>query len=192
MVPGRAFRHGATPRAFHGCFVLSIATFVFALPRTARAFERQWHVGVDAGYAQLFGQSGSAGFGGGAHLAYGLSDMFNALLEVDATAHPGASSAVWSGAAGLAYTFDVTRAVPYAGLLVGVYAARGDFDKTAGMLQFALGFDYELDRNWAIGIQFRAPIAAVTPNVRTLFSVTSDDTHGYATTFARVEYLWGF
>ncbi|HEY3592602.1 MAG TPA: outer membrane beta-barrel protein, partial [Polyangiaceae bacterium] len=143
---------------------LGIASFVVALavPRAASAFERQWHLGVDAGYAQLFGQGGSAGFGGGAHLAYGISDMFNVLVEVDASDHPAAGSMVWSGGAGAVYTFDVARAVPYAGAVAGIYAARGDFEKTAGVLQFVLGLDYEIERNWAIGIQLRAPIAALT------------------------------
>jgi hypothetical protein len=180
-------------RALRGAVALSIfAVALAARPGAAWGFERQWHVGIDAGYARLFGQGASSGFGGGAHLAYGLSDMFNALLEVDATDHPSAGSVVWSGAAGLAYTFDVARAVPYAGVLGGVYAVRGDVDKTAAMVQFVLGLDYELERNWAIGLQLRFPVASITPDVRTIFSVTSDDTNGYATTFLRVEYLWGF
>jgi hypothetical protein len=165
---------------------------VLGLPRSAWAFERQWHVGLDAGYARLFGQGAASGFGGGGHLAYGLSDMFNALVELDATVHPASSTTVWSGAAGLAYTLDVARVVPYAGFLGGAYLVRGDVEKNAFMVQFAAGVDYELERNWAIGLQIRVPVASITPNVRTLFSVTSDDTKGYAVTFVRVEYLWGF
>jgi len=184
MNPARALRRAVVSAV--------IALGWVARPAAAWGFERQWHAGIDAGYARLFGQSASSGFGGGAHVAYGLSDTFNALLEIDATAHPSAGSVVYSGAAGLAYTFDVARAVPYAGFLGGVYAARGDFDKTAAMVQFVAGLDYELERNWAIGIQLRVPVASITPDVRTIFSVSSNDTNGYATTFLRVEYLWGF
>src|SRR5215813_8287772 len=154
MNPARALRRAAA---------LSSLAIGFS-PGIAWGFERQWHAGVDAGYARLFGQGASSGFGGGAHLAYGLSDMFNALLEVDATDHPSVSSVVWSGAAGLAYTFDVARAVPYAGFLGGFYAARGDFHKTAAMVQFVAGLDYELERNWAIGLQLRVPVASITPD----------------------------
>src|SRR5262249_15680456 len=139
MNPARALRRAAALSSFAIGF----------LPGVAWGFERQWHVGVDAGYARLFGQGASSAFARGAPLAYGLSDMFNALLEVDATDPPSASSVVVSGAAGLAYTFDVARAVPYAGFLGGVYSARGDLDKTAFMFQFVAGLDYELERNWA-------------------------------------------
>jgi hypothetical protein len=182
---------------FAGALRRVVAMSLFAVgltarPRPAGAFERQWRIGIDAGYARLFGQGASSGFGGGAHLAYGLSDMFNALLELDASDHPAAGSVVWSGAAGLAYTFDVARAVPYAGFLGGVYAVRGDLDKAAFMVQFVAGLDYELERHWSIGIQLRVPVASITPSVRTVFSVTSDDTNGYATTLLRAEYLWGF
>jgi hypothetical protein len=171
---------------------LAILATVLVAPRLAWGFERQWHLGIDAGYAQLFGEGASAGFGGGAHLAYGLSDMFNALLEVDASRHPGSGSMVWSGAAGLAYTFDVARAVPYAGFVAGPYFTRGDIHNSALTLQFVAGLDYQLERNWAIGIQLRAPVASVSPNVRTIFAVRTSDTTGYAMTLVRIEYLWGF
>jgi len=170
----------------------SILAAVLLTPTSARAFERQWHVGVDAGYAQLFGQGASPGFGGGAHLAYGMTDTFNALVELDLSRHPNASSTVYNAAAGFAYTFDVAQAVPYAGFLAGPYLTRGDVEKTAFMFQFALGLDYLIERNWAIGLQIRVPIASLTPDARTVFSVSQDDTNGYATTMLRVEYLWGF
>jgi hypothetical protein len=170
----------------------STLALVLLTARSARAFERQWHAGVDAGYAQLFGQGGSPGFGGGAHLAYGMSDMFNALLELDLSRHPDASSTVYNLVGGFAYTLDVAQAVPYFGLLAGPYVTRGDVEKTAFMFQFALGLDYLIERNWAIGLQFRMPIASLTPDARTVFSVSADDTHGYSTTMLRVEYLWGF
>ena len=165
---------------------------VLLTARSARAFERQWHLGLDAGYAQLFGQGGSPGFGGGAHLAYGVSDMFNALLELDLSYHPDARTSVYNVMAGFAYTLDVAQAVPYAGLLAGPYFTRGRVEKSAFMFQLALGLDYLIQRNWAIGLQLRMPITSLTPDARTVFTANDDDTNGYATTMLRVEYLWGF
>ena len=162
--------------------------------REAHAFERQWHVGIDGGYAVVF-EDGMSGFGGGAHAAYGLSDSFNAMLELDITRHPGGSVAlgagegarvfaldtIASGAAGVAYTIDVARAVPYIGILAAGYRSVPLFPLAPGG-QFALGLDYQLERNWAIGAQLR---------MHTIF--TADlGTVAYATTFLRLEYLWGF
>jgi hypothetical protein len=148
----------------------------------AGAFERQWHLGVDAGYAALF-ENGPSGFGGGAHLGYGISDAFNALLELDVTRHPSAGTTVWSGATGIAYTLDVARAVPYGGVLAGVYRLSGDLAATAPGGQLVLGLDYALERNWAVGVQVR---------LHTIFAADPVGTAAYLTTFLRAEYLWGF
>jgi hypothetical protein len=163
-------------------------------PSSAAAFERQWHVGVDAGYAVVF-DGGASGFGGGAHAAYGLSDSFNAMLELGITHHPGAAvslgsgdgakvfslETIASGALGIAYTIDVARAVPYVGLLAGGYRL-GDLSPMSPGGQIALGLDYQLERNWAIGAQLR------------FHTIFNPDTGAlpYATTFLRAEYLWGF
>ena len=162
--------------------------------REARAFERQWHVGIDGGYAVVF-DPGVSGFGGGAHAAYGITDSFNAMLELDVTRHPGAAvtvgtgnearafslETIGSGAAGVAYTIDVARAVPYVGVLAAGYRV-GTLSSFAPGGQLALGLDYQLERNWAIGAQLRMH-AILTADAGTL---------AYATTFLRFEYLWGF
>jgi hypothetical protein len=172
------------------------AAFLIALVAggDAQAFERQWHVGVDAGYAALF-EGTVSGFGGGAHGAYGLSDAFNAMLEFDVTHHPRASvtlgpanapttfslETVVSGGAGIAYTIDVARAVPYVGVLAAGYYL-GDLSPMSPGGQIALGLDYQLQRNWAIGGQVR---------LHTIFTADAG-TIAYMTTFLRLEYLWGF
>jgi hypothetical protein len=162
--------------------------------RNAAAFERQWHVGLDAGYAVLF-ENGVSGFGGGAHAAYGLSDSFNAMVEVGVTRHPGAGvtlgaendrralsvETIASGAAGVAYTIDVARAVPYVGVLAAGYRL-GDLAPLAPGGQIALGLDYGLSRSWAVGAQLR---------LHTIFTAEVG-TVAYATTFLRLEYVWGF
>jgi opacity protein-like surface antigen len=149
----------------------------------AWAFERQWHAGIDLGYANLFLADGSAGFGGGGHLAYGLSDAFNAMLELDVTRHPGLGTTLLSGAVGAAYTLDVTQWVPYAGLLAGVYHLTGDWAKTAPGFQIALGLDYQFERHWAAGFQIR---------YHDVFAGDPVDRFSYTTIFLRAEYLWGF
>ncbi len=149
----------------------------------ANAFERQWHAGVDVGYASLFGDHSSGGVGAGAHVVYGISDAFDALLELDVSHHPSASTNVFSAGAGLAYTLDVARIVPYAGLLVAGYKLTDQLATTAPGGQFALGVDYELDRHLAVGLEFRMHLIFATDPAGTL---------SYATTFARFEYLWGF
>ena len=159
------------------------AAVVLLTSSRADAFERQWHAGVDVGYASLFGQNSSGGFGAGTHLTYGLSDTFNALLDVDWSHHSSANSNLWSAGAGIAYTLDVARAIPYAGLMAGAYKFTGDLATTAPGLQIALGLDYELDRHWAVGFQFR---------MDTIFAPDPLGTTAYATTMLRVEYLWGF
>jgi hypothetical protein len=159
------------------------AAIVPATVSPAEAFERQWHAGIDGGYASLFGDNTSAGFGGGTHLAYGLSDAFNALFELDVTRHPSAATTVWSGAAGVAYTLDVARAVPYGGLMAAGYELTGVVPTTAPGFQIVLGLDYQLERSWALGVQLR---------MHTILAKDPVGTTTYATTFLRIEYLWGF
>jgi opacity protein-like surface antigen len=155
----------------------------------AGAFERQWHLGADAGWSVLTWKgSVHGGFGGGAHLTYGLTDSFNAVAELSVTGHPLYVGRPWmtvgSGAAGLAYTLDVLRWVPYAALLVGGYQFSGANLQQAEYklgFQLALGFDYAFSRSWAAGLQVR-------------YHTFSDDpfTAHYLTTFARFEYRWGW
>ena len=167
--------------------LFSISLFAAAIPffssSRAGAFEREWHAGVDLGYASLFGDHSAGGFGGGAHLVYGLSDTFDALLDVDFSHHAAANTDVMSSGLGIAYTLDVARIVPYAGLMVGGYRLTGDLPTTAPGAQIALGIDYQLDRHWAAGLQLR---------MHTIFASDPVGTTVYGTTFLRFEYLWGF
>jgi Outer membrane protein beta-barrel domain len=162
--------------------LVAAALVLLASPR-ASAYERQWHAGADAGLASLFGDHSSGGFGTGAHLAYGLSDVFNAMLELDYTHHSSANTSVWSSGVGLAYTLDVARIVPYAGLLVGGYRLTNKLYTTSPGAQIALGVDYQIDRHWAAGLQIR---------MHTIFAPDPVGTLAYGTTFLRFEYVWGF
>jgi outer membrane protein with beta-barrel domain len=176
------------------CLLSALLWAWLAPAREAHAFERQWHVGIDGGYAVIF-DPGVSGFGGGAHAAYGISDSFNAMLELALTRHPDAAltlgtgdnaktlsvETVASGAAGIAYTIDIARAVPYVGVLAAGYRL-GDVSSFSPGGQLALGLDYQLERNWAIGAQIR---------LHTIFTADAG-TIAYGTTFLRLEYLWGF
>jgi hypothetical protein len=173
---------------------LALVVASLAEVRDAHAFERQWHVGIDGGYAVILDE-GRSGFGGGAHAAYGLSDSFNAMVELAVTRHPDAGITVGSGmgaksfsletiasgAAGIAYTIDIARAVPYIGALAAGYRL-GTLSPLSPGGQLALGLDYQLERNWAVGAQVR---------IHTIFTADAG-TISYATTFLRLEYLWGF
>jgi len=168
---------------------LAIPAITLTWGSTSGAFERQWHAGVDLGLASVtWNDQMHGGLGGGLHLAYGLTDSYNALVEVGGSTHaPYAdqpSLDVMHAATGMAYTLDVTRWVPYMGLLVGGYRFHGaeleDADYRLGF-QGAVGVDYRPSRFWALGLQVR-------------YHTFSDDplsTH-YVTTFGRVEMMWGW
>lgn len=155
----------------------------------AHAFERQWHLGLDTGAAALSYNGGAyGGLGAGAHLTYGLTDSFNALVEIDASSHsvdPGRPSLkLASGSIGAAYTLDIIRWVPYFGVLAGGYRFSGaDLQKAEYKLgfQFALGLDYEINRSWSVGAQLR-------------YHTFSDDPLStvYLTSFLRASYVWGW
>ena len=168
---------------------VAAAGVVLLASSSAKAFERQWQVGADAGWSALSWKGSIfGGYGGGAHLTYGLTDQFNALVQLGLTGHPVYEGRPWmkvaSGAAGLGYTLDVLRWVPYAALLVGGYQFSGaDLASAEWKLgfQLALGLDYSFSRAWAAGVQVR-------------YHTFSDDPFSahYLTTFARFEYRWGW
>jgi hypothetical protein len=159
---------------------LTIAAAVLATAPSAAAFERQWHLGADFGAATLSRGEGSTGLAGGGHLAYGLSDAFNAMLEIDASHHLSLGRNVYSASLGAAYTIDITRWVPYVGALVGGYRMYGSNGRDSIGVQLALGMDYQVARHWAAGLQFR------------LHEILTGETATYTTTLVRIEYLWGF
>lgn len=162
---------------------------LLASPATAQAFERQWHAGLDAGLAGVsWNDQVHSGLGGGLHLAYGLTDSYNLLVELGASSHSiyadRPALGIAHGAAGMAYTLDVIRWVPYMGLLVGGYRFSGaELEQADYRLGFqaALGLDYRPSRSWAVGIQLR-------------YHTFSDDplTTHYMTSFGRFELLWGW
>jgi opacity protein-like surface antigen len=159
---------------------VGVGLVALACAPSAAAFERQWHAGGDIGMATLFSGGGSTGLAGGGHLAYGLSDAFNAMLELDVSRHPSLGETVYSAGLGACYTLDVTRWVPYGGLLAGGYRIVGTPSSSSFGVQIAVGIDYQFKRNLAAGLQLR------------FHEMLVGDMASYTTTLLRIEYLWGF
>lgn len=177
--PRAATRSRALPSA------LALAAMLLK-PAWAEAFERQWHAGVDAGYAATSFRTasplrGGSGVGGGVHFAYGWTDSVNGLVDLSYSRTAGTT--IWSGAVGAAYALDVLQLVPYAGALVGIYEATGDVSKTAPGGQLALGLNYAVSREWALGLEGRFHYVLASDPVGSF---------PYGTAFLKAEYVWGF
>lgn len=140
--------------------VLAFSSILFAC-RAAQAFEREWHLGAGLGAGSYATTDGGIAPVLGLHAAYGLTDMFDARLELVASRHPSSGDRtldIYSAAAGIAYKIDILEWVPYAGLLGGVYFFEGDpapERRTDLALSVALGLDYEWSRNFGLGVELR-------------------------------------
>lgn len=150
----------------------------------ALALERQWHLGLDAVAASPFaGSDGHPGFGGGAHLAYGLNDWLNLELGMAVAHHLKDGPTVLGATAAAYYTIDVIEWIPYFGIFAGGYRFAGDVPGTSLGGGLALGLDYQFHRSFSAGAQAR------------LHEVFAKDPLGmttYGTLALRIEYLWGF
>lgn len=159
----------------------------------AAAFERQWHVGVNAGYSPYINPAGVTlhGFGGGLHLTYGVSDTINFLAIADVTVHPATTAGdtpvdgliLGGGSVGLGYVFDILQIVPWVGATVGGYYA-ADPAAPGGRLALGVpfGIDYQLSRSFAVGAAGEYKLFFMDPaGVGQRFGA-----------FLRAEYIWGF
>ena len=181
----------------------------------AAAFERQWHLGAGLGSGIFPGIGGSgAPFGEelqlpvlGAHAGYGISDMFDARVELTWGSHsldgtgeqPDPSletTDVITATAGLAYKVDIIEWVPSVGFLAGYtfFAGGPGLGKDNALepnksgditAKVTLGIDYAIDREWALGLQLGyAGFLADAP--------TSLSDAAYLTGMFRVEHTWGY
>jgi hypothetical protein len=162
-------------------------------PSRADAFERQWHAGASFGYALLADPGSYPGFGGRLHLAYGLTDTLNALVEFDMASHPGGDLMALGGSAGVAYVVDILQWVPYLGMEVGGYdfllagtcGGAGEPSCSRGKLGGGIpfGIDYLITRSFALGAAGKY----------TFLLPGEDATFGnYLTVYARAEFIWGY
>jgi hypothetical protein len=171
---------------------MAVGAAALVVGAPAHAFERQWHFGASFGYAALFGANNANGFGGGLHAAYGVSDYFNVIGEVDVTEHPSPKWTIVSGGLGAAYVFDVLRWVPWIGAEVGP-AGLVSTDPACGSAKteactalrlnaaIPFGLDYGVTRSFNVGIGGRFQVL--------LLNGSPWETLGI---FARAEYVWGY
>lgn len=153
---------------------------------SAAAFERQWHVGAAAGAST--GQGLQLSPAVGAYAAYGLSDVFDARLELTARGYELASEQTphaLSAMVGVAYKLDVLRWVPWAAVYAGYLGFLEppvglSFEQHDAALGFGLGLDYGLSRQWGLGVTLRFDQALTGSG-----TASSD-------ALLRAEYRWGW
>jgi hypothetical protein len=170
-----------------GVFGLGLSLGLCAVSTSASAFEREWHLGAAAGVTSGKGLELSPALG--AYAAYGLSDVFDARVEVTARGyHIGSDEnpSALSAMTGLAYKLDVLRWVPWAGAYVGYHgffeAPRSDlpFKQHDVALGVGLGLDYGISRNLGLGATLRFDSALSRAQTSTFDASL------------RAEYRWGW
>jgi hypothetical protein len=181
-----------SPRAVRAAAAaIASAAVLLLATRDASAYEHQWHFGGSFGYALLADEPTVHGLGGGLHLTYGLTDVFNAMAQVDVTGYPGGDALVGSAAIGVGYVVDILEWVPYLGLMAGGYqiivlsdacdAPGASCGSTRFGLSVPFGLDYQITRSFAVGVQGRYHLL-----------LGSEGAASYVTAFGRAEYIWGF
>lgn len=159
----------------------------WAICGSASAFEREWHLGAAAGASTGQGLALSPALG--AYAAYGLSDTFDARVEVTARGYHFGSDQdpnALSAAVGVAYKLDVLRWVPWAGAYVGylgfLQAPRADlaFEQHDMTIGIGLGLDYAFSRQFGAGLTLRYDDALRRAETSTFDALL------------RAEYRWGW
>ncbi|MES1177819.1 MAG: hypothetical protein ABUL62_26070 [Myxococcales bacterium] len=191
-------------RVFGFALAASVPLAVLFTPRSARAFEREWHVGGGVGLT-AYPHYYTAGPALGVNAAYGISDVFDLKLELlgslntytppfskaDAMAGrkplPSEHAEPWSAVAGLSYKLDVLQWIPYGALLVGFQHIGGrlpvgePFRRDDALAAIVLGLDYAATRDFGLGASIRSDILLTSPERGAAF-----------TPMLRAEYHWGF
>jgi len=167
----------------------ALGSAAFAIPEAA-AFERQWHLGLDGGYALgAFPEANVSGFDVGLHGTYGLTDAFNLRLHSDVSAFdlpaPRTSALLVNAGLGAEYVIDILRWVPYLGATAGPNVMLVQNSGTVVHLGVEVlgGLGYQLSRNWSVGGEARYRLLL-------LGEPTVSPTHGFVGV-ARVAYAWG-
>jgi hypothetical protein len=174
-------------RLVAGVFGVGLSLGLCAIPTAASAFERQWHVGAAAGAST--GQELALSPALGVYAAYGVSDVFDARLEITARGYHLMSDAdpnALSAMVGVAYKLDVLRWVPWAGAYVGYLGylepPRLDlpFEQHDVAIGLGLGLDYGISRDLGLGITLRFDQALSRADASTVDALL------------RAEYRWGW
>jgi hypothetical protein len=141
------------------------ATFV-SLGAPAHAFERQWHVGGGVGLATESGDD--IGPALGVHGAYGISDVFDVRIELQASHNDVEGLPVWLYAtrAGLAYKLDVLQWIPYAGPSAGGFLVTwSDGTLLRPCVGGFGGLDYAVSEHIGIGVYAAGDYVLANPNL---------------------------
>jgi hypothetical protein len=154
---------------------------------SAHAFEREWHLGGGAGISSGSGLTLSPAVA--AYVAYGLSDVFDARVELTARGYQIGSEQnphALSAMAGVAYKLDVLRWVPWAGVYAGYLGfleeprAGLTFERHDVALGVGVGLDYAFTRKLGAGVTLRYDDALGRANTSTFDALL------------RAEYRWGW
>jgi opacity protein-like surface antigen len=197
----------------------SLATLVLVGASSAQAFERQFHAGGGLGVVEMKrGDFSGPAIGAELDLTYGLSDMFNVLVETSYSPHiltgsvagplddkgvagpsrdvrmPGTFHA-FSATTGIAYTLDVLRWIPYIGVLGGVSYVSGKCDQVTPELK-CTGEVSDVRLEWvlALGLDYqitRSLAAGLALRWHDAPSSSAPNTMLFQA-WGRVAYTWGY
>lgn len=108
-------------------FLVSLALSTFAsvaVPREARATEKEWHLGASLGYSSLGFSRGrdENGAGGFLHARYGFTDAFDFTMNASFFGYNDVKQTRFAPAtsAGISYVLDISRWLPSLGFTTGV------------------------------------------------------------------------
>ncbi len=123
----------------------------------AQAVEDTLHLGLDAGLATVrFPEVTVAGFNGGLHALYGVTDAVNLRAHLDISVYdlpdPDTSALIYGGMLGAEYVLDTIDWVVYGGVQVGplLVATQAGSDTWQGGVEIPLGVSYLLSRRFAL------------------------------------------
>lgn len=157
-----------------------------AKARPAWAFENQWHLGAGLGVGNY--DRATVGPALGLHGAYGLSDSFDARLELLNSWH--SSKPIAAALLGITYKLDVIQLIPWGGLAFGGYylsdawAGKGRNNFEPGMAAL-VGLDYAWSREWGLSLAFGLHMLPFAED-RTPVALR------YTTSMLRLEHRWGW
>ncbi|MCA9536984.1 MAG: hypothetical protein KC593_25045 [Myxococcales bacterium] len=166
----RAFFSAVRPSAAVRCVAAVAIAALLVAPGTARAYEEQIALNVDAGY--VYAQHGvpTHGVGVGVGAGIGLGDMFTLVLRGGYAGHPGELPAhVLSATAELIYIVDILTWVPFFGAGVDGHLILRD-GNARGNVEFhgVLGLDYLHSRTLAFGLDVRVGYLPFEPTTNVL------------------------
>jgi hypothetical protein len=150
--------------------VLPLCLLVALAAGTARAAgEKEWQTSLRLGAANVNVDGRKPwGFAGALDVEYGLTDAWALRASVVTSIHPVSASGKMdmrptgnvqtnAAMAGLTYTIDVLRLVPYADLQTGVVQFAGAVTNPAvhWAAELGVGADYFWTRRWLTGVSFQ-------------------------------------